>query len=296
MSKIALVTVTYNAADVWSPFLASVLAQQDIDWSLIVIDNASGDSTRTLLAGLKDPRITVVLNDGNVGVAAANNQGISLALEAAADRVVLINNDTEFGPDLMARLDRQMVATGADVISPLIPYHDRPDRIWYGGGSFVRLFGIMNKHDHSDALLSAVGDAPFQTDYAPTCCTMIDRSVFERIGLMDERYFVYWDDTDFMWRMKLAGLRLFVDPSAILLHKVSASTGGALSDFTIRYYFRNQMLFTRKFHGWAGTAYTAATSLAVGLARQIAKGERPRHFYLRVRALAEGIAMRTDDL
>lgn len=291
MPKIALVTVTYDSAGVWEPFMASVAAQTDVDWRLIVIDNLSRDGTRELLSRIDHPRVTVVLNDANVGVAAANNQGIAMALESGAERVVLINNDTEFGPDLLARLDRRMAETGADVISPLIPYHGRPDRIWYGGGSFVWLFGIMNRHDHADAPLSVVGTAPFRTDYAPTCCTMIDRHVFERIGLMDERYFVYWDDTDFMWRMKRAGLRLVVDPGAILLHKVSASTGGALSDFTIRYYFRNQMFFTRKFHGWVGTLYTALTSVAVGAARLVLKGERPRHFYLRVRALAEGLAM-----
>ena len=291
MSRITLVTVTFNGAGVWVPFMASVLAQKPADWRLIVIDNASSDGTRALLAQIDDPRVTVILNDGNFGVAAANNQGIKAALAGGAHRVVLINNDTEFGPDLLARLDSQMAASGADVISPLIPYYDRPDRIWYGGGSFVWLFGIMNKHDHSDAELAAVGDKPFQSDYAPTCCTMIDRSVFERIGLMDERYFVYWDDTDFMWRMKQAGLRLFVDPSVILLHKVSSSTGGALSNFTIRYYFRNQMLFTRKFHGWAGTLYSAATSLAVGAVRLVLRDDKPRHFYLRARALAEGLSL-----
>lgn len=288
---ITLVTVTYNPGSVWAPFLACLRAQQGVDWHLVVIDNASRDGTRETLAGLNDPRITVIQNDDNVGVAAANNQGIRLALEQGAEQVVLINNDTEFGPDMLARLQAGLEGSGADAISPIIPFFDQPGLIWYGGGSFVRWKGIENTHDHDREPLAVVGDRPFVTDYAPTCCVMFRSDVFDRIGLMDERYFVYWDDTDFMWRMKQAGMKLILDPSIVLLHKVSSSTGGRLSDFTIRYQFRNQMLFVRKFHGAFWTAYTAFCAAAMGVVFLFTKGDSLHHLARRIAALREGLSL-----
>lgn len=289
---VAAITVTYNGADVWDPFLACMQAQRGLRWHLFVIDNASSDATRERLALIDDRRVTIILNDTNVGVAAANNQGIVGALDKGARRIVLINNDTEFDPDLFNRLDAEMTRLDAAAISPLIPYFDAPDRIWYAGGTFGQARGIRHFHDHYDEPVATIGDEPFRSDYAPTCCVMFDRRVFDRIGLMDERYFVYWDDVDFMWRMKLANLRLIVHPGITLLHKVSVSTGGGHSDFSIRYYFRNQMLFARKFHGPLWAAYSAAVAAVIGVGRLVLrKDTRLRHFQLRLRALREGLKM-----
>ncbi|MEI9928763.1 MAG: glycosyltransferase family 2 protein [Sphingomonas sp.] len=185
MPDLVLVTVTYNATGVWDAFMASLLAQRDADWHLVVIDNQSRDGTVEMLKAIDDSRVSVILNDGNLGVAAANNQGIRAGLDQGARRIMLINNDVEFGPALLSRLDAEMSRAGADAISPLIPYFDAPDRIWYGGGSFTRWArGIMPSHDHAGEPLSSVGQATFHTDYTPTCCVLFDRTVFERIGLM----------------------------------------------------------------------------------------------------------------
>lgn len=291
MADITLVTVTYNAASVWAPFMASMLAQQGVDWHLVVIDNQSRDGTIDMLRAIDDPRVTLVLNDGNRGVAAANNQGIRIGLDRGSDRIVLLNNDTEFAPDLLARMAAQMDRLGADALSPLIPFFDAPDRVWYGGGSFERRRGVMNRHDHYHAPITAIAREPFATDYAPTCCVMFRASVFADVGMMDERYFVYWDDTDFMWRMKIAGKRLFLDPTTLFYHKVSVSTGGRHSDFSIRYNFRNQIFFTRKFHSAIWTNYTALASATVGLGRVAVGRDTPHHFLARLRAIREGLAM-----
>ena len=292
MSLITLVTVTYNGADVWEPFFRSLKAQQGVDWRLVVVDNQSRDGTVEMLRRLEgNPRVTLVLNDANAGVAAANNQGIRLGLANGSSRIVLINNDVEFGPDLLRQLDAALLEQDADAVSPLIPFFDAPERIWYAGGYFLRWRGVMNVHEHEGEPLATVGTAPFQTDYAPTCCVMFDRSVFERVGLMDERYFVYWDDTDFLWRMKLAGVKLIVDPRVQLLHKVSISTGGKLSDFSMRYNFRNQVFYVRKFHGSAWALYSAAAAMTAGAGRILLRGDTPRHLRLRFRALREGFSM-----
>jgi GT2 family glycosyltransferase len=258
---------------------------------LIIVDNASTDGTGAMLDAIDDSNILIIRNNRNVGVAAANNQGIEEGMRRGATRIVVSNNDTEFEPDLLARLDQSLCDNDASAVSPLIPYYDHPDQIWFGGGHFSRRRGVRVVHDHERAPLTAVGDVPFFIDYAPTCCVMFDAAAFERIGLMDERYFVYWDDVDFMWRMKQAGLRLILDPTIRLLHKVSISTGGRLSDFSIKYNFRNQIFYTRKFHGMLWSSYTAFMAMLSGAALLVIKGDRPRHLYLRAKALRQGFAM-----
>ncbi len=287
----ALVTVTYNGADVWDEFYESIVDQDDPSWRLIVVDNASSDTTREKLSAIADPRVEVVLNDENVGVAEANNQGIARAMTESAKRIVLINNDTVFPPALIRRLTATLESEGADAVSPLIAFHDEPQRIWYGGGGWRRFFAVWIIHEKWREPLETAGNVPFATDYAPTCCVMFDRSVFERIGLMDERYFVYWDDADFVWRMKLATMKLIVDPSIVLLHKVSASTGGIQSDFSIRFRFRNQTFFVRKFHSRSMILYTNLVVMADGLARVILRRDGSRHLRLRARAVREGLSM-----
>src|SRR5262249_13176810 len=85
-------------------------------------------------------------------------------------------------------------------------------------------------------------------EHAPTCCVLAKRNVFPRIGLMDERYFVYHDDSDFMLRALKAGLKTYLLPDSRLLHKVS-SLSGAGSDFQIRFGTRNRALMLVKFCG-----------------------------------------------
>lgn len=288
---IALVTITFNALGVWDDFWTSLTAQRDVDWQLYVVDNQSRDGTRDMLAALDDPRVKIILNDDNVGVAAGNNQGIKAAIADGADYIGLVNNDVTFSPTLLSDLRDTIMRQNADAVSPLIPYYDHPDMIWYGGGSFRRLRGVRNTHDHANASLSTVGQVPFETQYAPTCCVLFRRDVFDRIGLMDERYFVYWDDTDFLWRMRMADMKLVVDPLVLLYHKVSIATGGRLSDFSLRYNFRNQIFFARKFHGNALAAYTALVESAAGVARVVLRGDTIRHLKLRLRALREGFSM-----
>jgi GT2 family glycosyltransferase len=289
MPRTVLVTVTYNGVQDWDEFLAGVLGQDDPDWGLVVVDNASHDGTVERLRDVDDPRVHIVLNDENLGVAAANNQGIRLALEEGAESVLIINNDTVLPPGLVRALQGCAKEQDAAMVTPLIAYDEDRERIWYGGGTFLRRGGVRNDHTNWSEPVAVVGAQPFETGYAPTTCLLVAREVFERIGMMDERYFVYWDDADFVWRARTAGFRLVLDPRAVMYHKVSTSTGGMTSDFSIRYMHRNQMLFTRKFHGPWWTAYTAFEAMRDGVVRVLKGRDRPRQAAIRARAIVEGL-------
>jgi GT2 family glycosyltransferase len=283
MIRIALVTVTFNGDTVWPEFHASLVAQQGVDWHLIVVDNASRDGTVSMVkaAAADDPRVTLLANADNIGVAGGNNQGTRLALDMGYERIALINNDTAFGPDMLARLAQTLDREDAGAVSALIPYYDRPDLCWYAGGHYSRLRGMLSLHNGQGRPLPTPRQ-PFQTDYAPTCCVLFKADVFRTIGLMDEAYFVYWDDVDFLWRMKKSRVDILV---------VSVSTGGRLSDFSIRFAHRNQIYFARKHFGIFYAGYVSGFTVIMGLARMLIAGDNWHQFRLRLAAVREGWRM-----
>ena len=248
---VGIVTVLYNSDDVIEDFFASLGRQRDVAFKLYVIDNspssAALDRCRAFAVEL-DISAEFVFNGANLGVAKGNNQGIELALRDGCPYVLLSNNDTEFAEGTIGELIRAL-QRGESVATPKILYHGAQNLIWYAGG---RIDAWTMRTPHLGQLAPDRGqyDVARHTGYAPTCFLLIDSAVFRRIGLMDERYFVYYDDTDFVWRLTRAGIAIQYVPSATVQHKVSTSTGGELSPFTLYYTNRNRIYFIRKnFHG-----------------------------------------------
>src|SRR5690349_10557979 len=115
MNKVGAVTVTYNSGRVIDGFLRSLLAQAHQEFVLYAVDNASSDDTLQQIANYRDRRIETIANRGNLGFAAATNQGITQALNDGCDAILLINNDTEFDDDLLQELVAALDKYNCDV-------------------------------------------------------------------------------------------------------------------------------------------------------------------------------------
>lgn len=248
-ARLGLVTVLFNSPEVLPGFFESLERQVGCDFALWVVDNSGDDRAirvaRDQCAQRGLAHVTFIKNTANVGVAAANNQGIRAALASGCTHVALLNNDIEFSnPDFLAGMLREAVSGGEHAVVPKMLYHDS-GRIWYAGGIIQAWRGI-NVHVGDGQEDCAEFDVSHYTQYAPTCFLLLSGEVFSRVGQMDERYFVYYDDTDFVWRMNQAGFRIRYDPRFVLTHKVSSSTGGALTPFSVYYLTRNKLLFILK--------------------------------------------------
>jgi GT2 family glycosyltransferase len=239
--KIGVVTVLYQSAPMLPEFFASLAAQTHRDFQLFAVDNASTDDSLALCSALGG-QCAVIANEENDGVAAANNQGIAAALADGCEYVLLLNNDVRFGPDLFVQLLAGIHTEHCQMTTPLMLYYSAPETIWCAGGGFQHWLGERPRHFAQDQ--RDTGQSPSRpVEFTPTCCALIHRSVFARIGVMDERYFLYWDDTDFMLRAHRAGVRLCLIPNARLWHHVGAL---AASEFTLRYATRNHAYYLRK--------------------------------------------------
>lgn len=171
-------------------------------------------------------RTKLVLIDcaANLGFARANNVGLRYALKQEENAVVLLlNNDTVIAPDAISA----MVATaGADsrvggVGATILQYH-APERVETYAGATVITWTAMSRLIGTNAQRSAPRDAPAM-DFISGCCMLVTRAAIERVGFIDERFFLYCEDADWGVRARLAGLKLAHSRSAEVWHKGGAT-------------------------------------------------------------------------
>jgi GT2 family glycosyltransferase len=255
MQKIGIVTVTYNSRQVIDDFIVSLLNQTHSNFVLYVVDNASDDGTLERLADFNDSRIEVIRNRTNTGAAEGNNQGIRASLADNCDPILLINNDTVFGPHLLQQLLAGLEEHGCEIIAPKILFHGSDKVIWSAGGDFDRVRGYASHLYGHGELDSGQFDSRRYVENAPTTCLLVRKRVFDRIGYLDPRYFAYVEDTDFCYRAKLAGLKLLYFPATTLWHKAHSLSGGLFSSFMMRYTTRNRVYFMLKHLGIGRALY-----------------------------------------
>ncbi len=248
-----LVTILYKSAESLPLFLDDLQAQDLQDWRLHVIDNASPDSSLQVVEERADPRISVIKNEKNLGFAKAANQGLRAAMASGGEFFVLINNDTAFSSDFLGRLVAVRSELPAGVIAPRVMQREQPDKAWYAGGSLDNGWVFKNIHNEYDVTDSS---AAVEVDFAPGCCLGIGRDVLCQVGLLDESFFVYWEDTDFCLRLKNNGIKVFYVPEPSLLHSGGESSGGEHSPAYMRLYYRSYMQVVRKHFGLACAART----------------------------------------
>lgn len=242
--KIGIVTVTFNSEAVLPDFLSSLERQTHSDFLLYVTDNASTDKTCAHITQ-SIPQAVLLRNQENVGFAAGTNQGIRRALADNCDAVLVINNDVSFAPDLLQQLIGGQREHNSPMTVPMMYYGDPTDRIWAAGGVLQTWTGSRALHRGQDQSDVGQFNLPCPISFAPFCCVLIHRSVFEQIGLLDEQYFAYVEDADFLYRCRQNNIRLWFIPTARLWHKVSSLTGSA-SEFSLYYGARNRSYFLRK--------------------------------------------------
>jgi len=249
MAILGLVTVLYKSDEVLEDFFHSVSIQTFEDYHLYLIDNSPSRGTDALVDSLTKKygisKYSHVKNEGNYGVAKGNNQGTGLALKDGAEYIILLNNDIVFNqPFLFQHLVDCAVYQREELVFPKVLFYGTR-KIQVAGGKFIYYKGVSYGYGVNDDDGEQYNN-PGHFDYAPTCFLLIGKKVFETIGYMDERYFVYGDDDDFVYRAIKHGFKLYYLPHLEIFHKASFSTGGHESLFSIYQMNRNRLYFIKK--------------------------------------------------
>jgi GT2 family glycosyltransferase len=229
MKRLVIVVLNWNGLEDTRALLNSLArCREPGGWSasVLVVDNGSTDGSVAAL-GAEFPRIALLALPDNLRFAGGNNAGVRRALEEGADAVMLLNNDTEADPALV---ERMLLALDqhpeAGALGPLIYYGAPSQRIWYAGGRCVVGWGHTAHRGLRDLDRGQYRSIE-STGYLTGCCLLARREAWERVGLLDERYFIYAEDADWSLRARRAGLRLLFVPTARLWHRVSATAGDA---------------------------------------------------------------------
>jgi GT2 family glycosyltransferase len=223
--------------------LASLAQSPYPHHQIMVLDNASTDGSAEAIAAAF-PDVTLLPLTANKGYAGNNNVGIAAALEMGADWVFVLNEDTLLAPDCIGKL----VAVGeADprigVVGPMVYHYNEPEVIQSAGGRMtpkMEAFHIAeNEPDRGQF------SAPVEVDWISGCAILVRRSVIEQVGALDERFFYYWEETEWCLRARRAGWRVIFAPQAKLWHK------GVQRDYkpsaNVTYYStRNRLLMMQK--------------------------------------------------
>lgn len=251
--KIAIVVLNYNGQKDTLECIQSLkkVKKDNFLVETIVVDNGSDDGSAK--AFLKLRGIKLILNDQNLGYSGGNNIGIKKALSLNADYIFVLNNDTLVDKNILINLVH--AASAGDIISPKIyfapgfEFHkgryqksDLGKVIWYAGAK-IDWQNIIGQHIGVDEVDHGQYSKSHEIDLATGAAMFVARSVFEKIGLFDEKYFLYLEDMDFCVRAKRAGFKIIFEPGAILWHKNASSSGGSGSKLQDYYITRNRLLF-----------------------------------------------------
>lgn len=267
-----IVTLNWNRRDDTLAFLASCQRQSYTPRHVLVVDNGSSDDTLAAVAAAY-PSVELVANGANLGFAAGMNVGLRRALAGGAEYVLLANNDTTLGPLMLELLVAAARAYKADMVAPAIYHADVPSRLWWLGGMLRPvLLEIRRCRTPPGREL-----APFAVDFVTGCGMLVSRRCLETVGLFDERFFMYYEDHDYCLRVRRAGLRILVEPRAIMYHKVASSSGGSDSPNERYQMARSSVQFFRKHaRPWQWLAigpYRTGSALRT-LGRLLRRGQR----------------------
>jgi GT2 family glycosyltransferase len=285
---VAVLTVLYNSAGFLEGFIRSLAAQNQLI-ILLAYDNASEDGSADMLNTLCSHygiRCELERGGKNLGFAKANNILLRRVLEEGYSWVLMANNDIEFAPEVFEILLRRAKADGGPgklVYAPRVDYYDT-GLIWYGGGGFSWLKGV-NEHYHLRQLPTAAAHERTYA-FAPMCFVLLPTAIFRDIGLLDERYFVYFEDADFFLQAWRRGYRVQYLPDLVIRHKVSSSTGGDDSLFSIYHLHKNRIMFIYKHYRGFRRYLCLAVMLASKWSKYLRMGVEQRQTYRR--ALSHG--------
>ncbi len=291
---ISIITINYKQAEVTNELLDSL---SQVTWNnleIIVVDNNSG-TTDTKKINTNYKNVKLICSFKNLGFAGGNNLGIKYA---KGKYILLLNNDTEVFPEFiepMVELMEENSTIGA--ISPLIKYFENPKWIQYAG------FTSMNPLTQR---INAIGKGkmdigqyamPKSTAFAHGCAMLVPRKVIEKIGTMNEEYFLYYEEHDWSYRIKKAGYKIYFQPKSVVLHKESISTG---KNSPLKTYFitRNRILYMKKhFHAFwklLSGLYLVLISIPFNLIR-FAMNKRTAHLSAYVDAITWNLTLKTKE-
>lgn len=240
-----IVIINYNNYQDTIECLESLKKINYKNFKIVIIDNnSSNKSVSKLEASYKEYKI-IKLQE-NIGFAGGNNVGIKEAIDNYAQFVLLLNNDTIVEPNFLNKMIESFYRNDGSNIgivgAKIYSYYDKQLSESAGDIDFFKFITTNDAHKKKD-----ICNLEKQTNFISGCCMLINKDVFDKVGFLPEEYFMYYEDTDFCVKTLEEGFKISYNPEAIIYHKISSSSGGKQSPFSIKWNNRNRIIFMHKY-------------------------------------------------
>src|SRR3989344_8189189 len=258
MRNVFVSIINFNGRDNTFACLDSIkkINASNFKLNVVVVDNGSKEKLNLPQDYLGIIPLKIIVKEENSGFTGGHNAGINYALSKNADYVLVLNNDVVADPNLILQLIKVMEKNSAyGVTSPKIyfapgfEFHknkyknsEKGNVIWYAGGQ-MDWKNMIAKHRGVDEVDKGQFQRMEETAFATGACFLIKRDVLESVGFFDDKYFLYYEDSDLSQRIRRAGYRIIYAPDAVLWHRNAAAAGGAGSPLQDYYISRNRLLF-----------------------------------------------------
>lgn len=238
-----ILILNYDGGKPLSLCLQSLLRLDYTNTRIVVIDNASTDGSFEEAKRISS-RASFIRNSENVGFAKGINVGLRFAINQGADFVWLLNPDATASTNSLRKLiDLMRRNPQIGIASPIILSPNR--KVWFGGG-IIRWMRFRATHEKPLSLTS-----PFETEFVSGCALLIRRAVLESIGLLDEHFFLYYEDVDFSLRARKAGFQAVIHPKSTVIHSEESQKNPRKTYWLIR----SGLFFFRKHFYWPFMPY-----------------------------------------
>ncbi len=242
--KISIITVNYNGLEDTCALIESIPFNENLE--VIVIDNASIQDEASMVIQ-RYPYVKAIRTEKNLGFAGGNNVGIK---KAKGKYLFLINNDTVFKEfNVESLINRIESSPDIGMVCPKIHFAWGTNPIQFAGYTPLSKITVRNQAIGFEADDHGQYDTAHPTPYAHGAAMLIKREAIDKVGLMPEDYFLYYEEIDWSMKFTRAGYEIWYDPACTIYHKESQSTG---QDSPLRTYYitRNRLLLVKR--NWQG--------------------------------------------
>ena len=242
--RLSIVTVNYNGLKDTCALIESLPFNENME--VIVVDNASKQDEASIIAQ-RYPYVKTTRTDKNLGFAGGNNIGIR---EAKGKYLFMINNDTVFKEfNIVPLIKRLESSPKIGIVCPKIRFAWGASPIQYAGYTPLSKITIRNQSIGFSEEDNGQYDTDRPTPYAHGAAMLIKREAIEKVGLMPEEYFLYYEEIDWSMMFTKASYKIWYEPACTVYHKESQSTG---QDSPLRTYYitRNRLLLVKR--NWQG--------------------------------------------
>lgn len=218
-TKVFIIILSYNGGEDTLNCLRSLMREKFKGmWvEILVVDNGSTDGSLEMIEKIKkNEKIKIIKNKRNLGFAAGMNVGVREALNHGAEAVLLLNQDTIVNSGFL----KPLLENPADIVAPVIKFK-REGKWFYDFGGKVDWWLGRPRHLESNTQYAIRDRERKKMGYVSGCAVLIKRPVLEAIGLLDESFFLYFEDVDFCLRARRAGFKIAVEPKSVIVHKLA---------------------------------------------------------------------------